>query len=416
MDIVVGDVRAVAGAAWPQVSAAVTSEGCHELFFRASQGPLARDSAVFLFAALGAASKLAARLCIQEPVAPGALDLARSLNANAAAWITRWFDAYHPIEIVAPAAPGAPPTMPDRRGVACFFSGGVDSFDTLLRHQQEITHLVYVHGFDTPLTDTQMRAQILQALRRAAAELGKPLVEVETNLRQVLHPWGHPVATFAQAGIACLLAPQFRRVYVASDYAGYWPDDCPPQQTAQAATVDLDSVQIVFDGRDRPRSAKIDDLATSAIAMRWLRVCWSNRNMAYNCGECEKCLRTMCALHISGALQRCSTFAHSISPGAIRRMTVQENELPYWREILPGLERQRDDTLAGELAAAVRERLAHPTPLPGSSAAALARAEARIIKLEEELHELKASRSWQLTAPLRAAGTIVRRARRQRRV
>src|SRR5439155_24685128 len=42
-------------------------------------------------------------------------------------------------------------------GVGCFFSGGVDSFYTLLKNLEEITTIVFVHGFDISLTDTSYR-------------------------------------------------------------------------------------------------------------------------------------------------------------------------------------------------------------------------------------------------------------------
>ena len=42
--------------------------------------------------------------------------------------------------------------------------------------------------------------------------------------------------------------------------------------------------------------------------MKHLRVCWENRGSAYNCGLCEKCLRTLVNLRVVGAEGRCQTF------------------------------------------------------------------------------------------------------------
>jgi hypothetical protein len=410
--IVVSAPRSVPGPGWPQVSALVEAEGRHELYFRASQGPLATGSATFLFATLGAASKLAVPLHVRGAVPAGFLALARSFMHDAAAWNSRWLDEYHEVPLDVTSSPLAPEPATEGRGVACFFSGGVDSFDTVLRHPDEITHLIYVHGYDTPLANTKMRATILQSLRRAAAGLGKPLIEVETNLRELLPQWGHPVATLTEMGIAYLLSPQFRRVYIASDYAGYWPGDCPPQQLPEAELVDLDTVQIIFDGRGRRRCEKTAQLATSQTALSTLRVCWLNKSMAYNCGQCEKCLRTMFALHLAGALDRCQTFDRPIELSAVRRMLLHAVEVPFWQEILEGLERGADV----ELAAGVRERMRHLAPLGMETAATLAKAQARIAELEDELQQLKTSRSWQVTAPLRSAGKMAHKLsqRRQR--
>ena len=35
-----------------------------------------------------------------------------------------------------------------------FFSGGVDSTYTFLKHQDEISHVVYIHGFDFYFNDS----------------------------------------------------------------------------------------------------------------------------------------------------------------------------------------------------------------------------------------------------------------------
>ncbi len=70
-------------------------------------------------------------------------------------------------------------------GVASFFSGGVDSFYTLLKRRDEITHLIFVHGFwGIPLTNWSLREQASQAAREVARDLGKTLIEVETNLME----------------------------------------------------------------------------------------------------------------------------------------------------------------------------------------------------------------------------------------
>jgi hypothetical protein len=40
------------------------------------------------------------------------------------------------------------PDTPAIKGTAAFFSGGMDGLYTLLLHSEEITHLVYINGFD----------------------------------------------------------------------------------------------------------------------------------------------------------------------------------------------------------------------------------------------------------------------------
>lgn len=77
------------------------------------------------------------------------------------------------------------------RGVASFFSGGVDSYYTAVENLDRIQDLVLVHGFEIPLRRTDLRRKMSKQLAHAASRLGKPIIEMETNFAQVLtyHDW-----------------------------------------------------------------------------------------------------------------------------------------------------------------------------------------------------------------------------------
>jgi hypothetical protein len=62
-----------------------------------------------------------------------------------------------------------------------------------------------------------------------------------------------------------------------------------------------DMCEIVHDGAEARRSRKIDVIASHPVALAHLRVCWRLDTSAYNCGMCEKCVRTMIGLHLAGA-------------------------------------------------------------------------------------------------------------------
>ena len=55
-------------------------------------------------------------------------------------------------------------------------------------------------------------------------------------------------------------------------------------------------------GCEASRLDKLDVVAREPAARHSLRVCWENRGGAYNCGRCEKCLRTMVAMDALGVL------------------------------------------------------------------------------------------------------------------
>ena len=197
---------------------------------------------------------------------------------------------------------------------------------------------------------------------------------------------------------------------------------------------------VVFDGLDAMRLDKIKYIASSPLALRWLRVCWQNLGISYNCGRCEKCLRTMIGLELAGALGKCRTFKTGIDIERVR-VTDVDKFARFWPELLLELEQRgdypelaqavRDSVRASstpsfrwqrmidhleqrgdkpELAAIVREFLAY-SQAPAEQrqqAIRLSAAIARNQDVERELAIIKSSLSWRLTAPLRAIGQRVR--------
>jgi hypothetical protein len=205
--------------------------------------------------------------------------------------------------------------------VGAFFSGGVDSFYTLLKHRDEITHLIFVHGFDVELTNRTLRDRISAANQKVAAEFGKTLVEVETNLRLFSNPhvsweWYHGAAL---ATIGHLLSDKIRRVYMPAthSYASLFP-------WGSHALLDplwsSKGLHFVHDGAEATRFKKIASIASEDSVLKNLRVCWKNSGGAYNCGRCEKCLRTMTSLEVIGALRRSETFPTRLDLDAIRNL------------------------------------------------------------------------------------------------
>ena len=271
-----------------------------------------------------------------------------------------WKPGLARVEVVAPDG-----AVPHAAGTACglFFSGGVDSFYSLLkndeasRSDERITHLVLVFGFDVRLHNPTLFEQIAARAAEVAQRAAKQLVVVETNVRSLSDPiasWdlyhGGPMA-----GVGLALGGLLHRVVVASSYAyqdlhpwGSHPllDSCWSNE----------GVEFVHDGCEATRLQKVRRISTSEIALASLRVCWENEDTQYNCGRCEKCVRTMLALHVAGALDRCSTFAQPLSTQAVRRITVgSENGAIFLRELLSTVEASsRDADLAAALRGVIR--------------------------------------------------------------
>ncbi len=253
------------------------------------------------------------------------------------------------------------PTADRASGVACFFSGGLDSFYTLLKHRDEVTHLIFVHGFDISLTNQTLRAQASQAAREVARELGKTLIEVETNLRSfsdtLVSWWEYHGAGLAS--VALLFQNRFRNVLIAASntYAVLNPWASHPLLDPLWST---ELTEIQHDGCEATRTEKAAYISEYELALEWLRVCLVNPNKptsVYNCGRCEKCLRTMIDLRIAGALERCKTLPSTIDLKAVANMDVAGSTImPYARRRLKVLERLgTDPDLARALAEAINK-------------------------------------------------------------
>ena len=308
-------------------------------------------------AALVPAMRVAGALRLPGPVSPRLLAAAPVLQGI----YRTWDDAFGPVRLHAHAREVG--RSAGGRGTAVFFSGGVDSLHTLLRNADRITHLIFVRGFDFFRRHPAVAAPATAAARRVAAELGKELVEVDTDVHVLTDPlmkWEHYMVP-AMATVALLLADRFERVLIASEhsYADLVPWGGTPYSDPLWSTEQL---EIEHDGAEVKRIDKVAEIARSDLAMDVLRVCWENTGDAYNCGACEKCLRTMIALEVAGALERCRTLPSAIDPDAVAALELQdENDLAFVRQNRTALER------AGgydELVAALRESEARATTAP----------------------------------------------------
>ncbi len=232
-----------------------------------------------------------------------------------------WYPDLRAPRVHAPAAVAPPPVR--ARGTATFFSGGLDSFYTAITHADEITHLVFVHGFDVGLDDCVLRDLVVARTREAAATLGKPLVEVETDLRHLSDRYAN-WAWYSHAGlvaVALLLSAHFSEILVPATLAiAHRPQAL--RGDADRETWSGGLARIRSDGAEATRPEKARAVADHAAAQEHLRVCWENRGGAYNCGRCPKCVRTLINLEAAGVRERFGTFPAELEPDTIRALPV----------------------------------------------------------------------------------------------
>jgi hypothetical protein len=304
------------------------------------------------------------------------LDLAGPISARVLSALPRILDIYECFEpkLQRVSFPGLVPVEKTRSPVGrvgCFFSGGVDSFYSLLKHREEITDVIFIHGFDIPPDDEEKWSRAAASVEAAASELGLGVVHVQTNYRAALRPFanwllGHGAAL---AAIAELLAPAFDRIYIPSSltYAQLVPLGTHPLLDPLWST---EALELVHDGCEANRVQKVAFIADSDTAMRFLRVCPKDHEGPYNCGRCEKCVRTMINLEIAGKLAQCRTFDRPLDARSIRRLRLMKIIRVFYEESLTTL---RELGLRPDLQRALKYILLRPSWLDSRRAKRLLR-------------------------------------------
>jgi hypothetical protein len=68
---------------------------------------------------------------------------------------------------------------------ACFFSGGVDSFYTVLKKYDQIDYLIFILGFDIKLDiDESYLKENIEIIKNLGKEFNKEIITIKTNLRK----------------------------------------------------------------------------------------------------------------------------------------------------------------------------------------------------------------------------------------
>jgi hypothetical protein len=208
--------------------------------------------------------------------------------------------------------------------VGAMFSAGVDSFYTLLKSLRgetaetpPITHLLYMRGLETPLDQARGTDETLRQIEEVARAVGKRVIPGTTNLRAhfslnyELYYHGGALTAAALAlsgGLRWLLLPS------SYSWAQLFPWGSHPLLDELWST---ERLEVVHDGCEARRVDKIERLvAWAPLALEHLRVCLDNQGGAFNCGRCRKCVRTMIALDLLGALPRARTFPQRFDEGA----------------------------------------------------------------------------------------------------
>lgn len=267
------------------------------------------------------------RLVLADPISLGREADLRRVQGILATWYP---DRMARVQVV--SAPPEPRRLQDRlrrrltgddRVTATCFTGGVDSFDTLIRRRQALGAIVYGFGLDIPLREKAASDRLRPQLASVATANGVRLLTANTNVRAFLRGrlvWGSEAHGAVLASLGTIMSPLISTLYVPGtytyDYAPAWGTH--PLLDHRWSTSRL---RIEHDGADRGRARKVRRLSRDESAQRTLRVCW-RQYQATNCGRCMKCVRTMTTLQILGRLDRFETFPDDVDEAMVRSITL----------------------------------------------------------------------------------------------
>ena len=202
--------------------------------------------------------------------------------------------------------------------VAALFSGGADSFATLITHAEEHPTLVTLFGSDVKLSDTKG----WELVRRHALETAKQfqcenlfiassfrLFLKEGALSEFVMPlandgWWHGFQH--GIGIASHVAPyaylhKLKNIYIASSFSHKYKFTCASDPTIDNY-LHMGKCATIHDGYEFSRQDKIRRICEYSRRTGMeiqLRVCWISSG-GQNCCACEKCYRTICAILAEG--------------------------------------------------------------------------------------------------------------------
>ncbi len=351
-----GKSRVAASVVWED-SDRPTLDVFYETAVESAWGLCCNPHAFLIAAFLPAWRHKERRIRVEAEVCP---ELRRGLE-TVLELIRYWYHRDRPLLTIEAVGPLPRPDRAPASRTGFFFSGGIDSLATLRMnhlafpqsHPGRIQDGFLVFGLEVDLPESFNHA--VAALGQIARDAGIELLPISTNVRYLDDDWvfwGHEFQAAALASIAHAFADRLTVVSIAST------DDIP-NLTPNGSHPMLDPLYTSFDLRIRHDDVAMSRLAKTQVVADWdvalqnLRVCNDStryRPDALNCGECEKCVRTMLGLEAIGALERTRGFQRPLTVELVRQRVFMDGlTFHYYTQLLTPLR----DRGRGDLADAV---------------------------------------------------------------
>lgn len=214
------------------------------------------------------------------------------------------------------------------KNIGLFFSAGVDSFYSYLKNKnsndEKVTHFIIVNGFDIDLRNKQLWDLVSSHIHEIAKIENIEVIEIESNIHNLIEPimkWDYTHGG-CLAAVALALRNNLKRVFIASSLTA---DDQIPwgSNLFTDKLWSTEKLEFVHDGVEATRTEKIkNQISLSPLALEHLRVCYMNEKGKYNCGKCEKCIRTLINFKLANINYDIKSFPNSIDIEDLKRFKI----------------------------------------------------------------------------------------------
>jgi len=301
------------------------------------------------------------RIRIDEAICP----LLKESLGVAMHLLTHWSGGkYRPLTIEAPASSEI--RLSEYPATGMFMSGGMDSLAALRLNRLHYpkTHPGYIkdgfflHGFDIGgVVERGMKLHVFERAKKAIVKITDDanlnLIPVYTNIRHLCDErslWLDSFFGAVLAAIAHAFSKRLNMVFIGSSY------DIPNLHPCGSHPL-LDPEYSSYDMRIRHRDYELSRLDKIKIVSQWeaafqnFRVCLANTPDRLNCGNCEKCVRTMTELTALGLLHKTGAFIEDeITPEHISQFDITIRvRPPFYKPLVPLLRKRGRDDLANAI-------------------------------------------------------------------
>jgi hypothetical protein len=324
------------------------------------------DPAPESFALLGALAAFhhgERRVRVQGSLCPRFRDGVRTALRTLCAW----YPARRPgPEPELEAEGGFTALRPPAPRAALFLSGGVDSLFALTRNRESFPRAhpaayrdaILVVGFGTQGGNgaderfVNIRERQRSAVESIAEIAGLDLLVVRSNV-EVLGEDNDFFLTASHGAHLVAVAHLFPRL-LSSISVSASQDAFEPKSWGSHPLLDnayaSSAIGVRHEGFDFRREERLAAVARWKEVLPYLMVCTQGplAGAERNCGRCEKCLRTMIALYLAGALGPPAPFPHDIDPSWLASIRTRPTKRIFWRQFPESLRaRGREDLAAG---------------------------------------------------------------------